>query len=63
MPPLLGVVMTLFKILLEDTSPNKTYPFFCKENFAKGIDKYTWQNYNKNTKYTCQKYPALWKEG
>ena len=37
--------------------------FFCKVFFAKGIDKYTWQNYNKNTKYTCQKYPALWKEG
>ena len=26
---------------------------FCQQNFAKPIDKYTWQCYHEDTKYTC----------
>ena len=46
-------------VLFKDVSSFSLQRKLCKES----IDKYTWQNYNKNTKYTCQKYPALWKEG
>ncbi|KLU73036.1 MAG: hypothetical protein RHS_1122 [Robinsoniella sp. RHS] len=46
--------MLLYHSFPDKTIEKKTVFLFCKENFAKLIDKYAWQMYDSNVKKTWQ---------